>query len=123
MANPRLIKKRLSSVKNIKKISKALEMVAASKVQKAQDKALASKPFADKIFELMGRLDSGVSEKEIPLLRSNEVSGNRLFVLVSSDRGLCGSLNSNLFRHLLSFAKSSPCESAKYLPFLPTVIK
>lgn len=103
MANPRLIKKRLSSVKNIKKISKALEMVAASKVQKAQDKALASKPFADKIFELMGRLDSDITEKEIPLLRSTEVSGNRLFILVSSDRGLCGSLNSNLFRHLQNF--------------------
>ena len=106
MANQKAIKKRLSSVKNIKKISKALEMVAASKVQKAQEKALASKPFADRIFELMQRLDSKVSEKEIPLLRKDKITGNRLFIIVTSDRGLCGSLNSNLLRHISSFLEN-----------------
>ena len=106
MANQKAIKKRLSSVKNIKKISKALEMVAASKVQKAQEKALASKPFADRIFELMQKLDSKVSEKEIPLLRKDKITGNRLFIIVTSDRGLCGSLNSNLLRHISSFLEN-----------------
>lgn len=106
MANQKAIKKRLSSVKNIKKISKALEMVAASKVQKAQEKALASKPFADRIFELMQRLDSKVSEKEVPLLRRDKITGNRLFIIVTSDRGLCGSLNSNLLRHISSFLEN-----------------
>jgi len=106
MANQKAIKKRLSSVKNIKKISKALEMVAASKVQKAQEKALASKPFADRIFELMQKLDSKVSEKEIPLLRKDKITGNRLFIIVTSDRGLCGSLNSNLLRHISGFLEN-----------------
>lgn len=106
MANQKSIKKRLSSVKNIKKISKALEMVAASKVQKAQDKAFASKPFADKIYELMGRLDTDASEKEIPLLRKNRITGNRLITIVAPDRGLCGSLNSNLFRYLNRFLEN-----------------
>ncbi len=103
MASQRLIKKRLSSVKNIKKISKALEMVAASKVQKAQDKAVASKPFAEKIYELMSRLDSKEAEKEIPLLRTGRITGNRLIILVSADRGLCGSLNTNLIRYTSDF--------------------
>jgi F-type H+-transporting ATPase subunit gamma len=103
MANQRTIKKRLSSVKNIKKISKALEMVAASKVQKAQDKAIASKPFAEKIFELMAGVDPKISEQEIPLLRAGKITGDRLIILVTSDRGLCGSLNSNLLRYMTQF--------------------
>jgi len=103
MTSQRIIKKRLSSVKNIKKISKALEMVAASKVQKAQDKAVASKPFAEKIYDLMGRLDTKAAEKEIPLLRTGRITGNRLIILVSADRGLCGSLNTNLIRYLSEF--------------------
>lgn len=103
MSNQRTIKKRILSVKNIKKISKALEMVAASKVQKAQDKATSSKPFAEKIYDLVARLKPAVSAKEIPLLRLNKVTGDRLFVIITSDRGLCGSLNSNLLRHTIRF--------------------
>ncbi len=103
MANPRLIKKRVSSIKNINKITKALEMVAASKVQKAQEKALNAKPFARTIYELVHTFAQETDPKNVPLLRVPENITKTLYILVSTNRGLAGSLNTNLFRGLLDF--------------------
>lgn len=100
MINPRLIKKRVNSVKNIGKITKALEMVSASKVQKLTQKALNAKPYARLIYELVGNLAGDSELLEIPLMRQPETENNALYILISTNRGLAGSLNTNLFRKL-----------------------
>ncbi len=103
MANPRLIKKRVSSIKNIGKITKALEMVSASRVQKAQEKAVSAKPYADMIHELVGSLAGERASIEIPLMRKPTEKGSDLIILISTNRGLAGSLNTNLLRKVSNF--------------------
>jgi len=100
MINPRLIKKRLSSVKNIGKITKALEMVSASKVQKLTEKALNAKPYAKLIYELVGNLAGDSEAMEVTLMKQPEKIESELYILISTNRGLAGSLNTNLFRNL-----------------------
>ena len=102
MADPRLIKKRVSSVKNIGKITKALEMVSASKIQKAQNAAINAKPYARVIYELVSSL---AKDKivEIPLMRIPEEPRTDLYIIVSTNRGLAGSLNTNLFNFLATY--------------------
>jgi len=98
MANIRVIKRRIKSAKNISQMTKAMEMVAASKMKKAQEKALLGKPYAQKIYEVVVELASRTQIKHHPLLTSGNPSGKCLAVLISTNKGLCGSLNSNLFR-------------------------
>lgn len=100
MINPRLIKKRLSSVKNIGKITKALEMVSASKVQKLTEKALNAKPYAKLIYELVGNLAGDSEAMEVSLMKQPEKIESELYIIISTNRGLAGSLNTNLFRNL-----------------------
>lgn len=100
MINPRLIKKRLTSVKNIGKITKALEMVSASKVQRLTEKALSAKPYARLIYELVGNLAGDSDAAGVPLMRQPEDVKSSLYILVSTNRGLAGSLNTNLFKNL-----------------------
>ena len=102
MANPRLIKKRVGSIKNIGKITKALEMVSASKIQKAQSKALSAKPYAGAIYEMIANLSYDFESNEIPLMRQPKFTANDLYVLISTNRGLAGSLNVNLFKKIES---------------------
>lgn len=102
MANPRLIKKRVGSIRNIGKITKALEMVSASKIQKAQSKALSAKPYAAAIYEMIANLSLEFESKEIPLMRQPKIINNDLYVLISTNRGLAGSLNVNLFKKIES---------------------
>lgn len=99
MANIRLIKRRIKSAKNISQITKAMELVAASKMKKAQSKALAGKLYAEKIYEMVMRLAAKANYAAHPLLaKSQKVTGKRLVVFISTNKGLCGSLNTNLFR-------------------------
>lgn len=100
MANTRLLKKRVESVKNIGKITKALEMVSASKVQAAQDKALAAKPFAEKIYEVINQMPVETLKSQVPILRQPEKINKALYIVISTNRGLAGSLNTNLIRKL-----------------------
>ena len=97
MANQKQIKKRVSSIENIGKITSALEMVSASKVQKAQDSAARSKPYADKVYELVSAVSSEKVPINLPLLRQPETVKSDLYILISTNKGLAGSLNSNLF--------------------------
>lgn len=99
MANQKLIKKRVGSIKNIGKITSAMEMVAASKVQKAQDAAMRAKPYAEKVYELVSAVASERTAN-LPLLRRPESVRNDLYILISSNKGLAGSLNTNLFSKL-----------------------
>lgn len=99
MANQKQIKKRVASIKNIGKITSALEMVSASKVQKAQDKALAAKPYADKVYELVQAM-AGEKDLNMPLLRKPDAIKNDLYIVISTNKGLAGSLNTSLFATL-----------------------
>jgi F-type H+-transporting ATPase subunit gamma len=100
MASGKEIRGKIASVKNTQKITRAMEMVAASKMRKAQDRMRASRPYADKIRNVIYHLAQAHPEYQHPYLISHEP--RRIgFIVVSSDRGLCGGLNTNLFRTLL----------------------
>jgi len=103
MENPRLIQKRVKSARNIGKITKALEMVSAARVQRAQDKATSAKPYATKIYELVQSFGQKADAQEVPLLRRPEKVVNQLFIVMTTNRGLAGSLNTNLFRFFAGF--------------------
>lgn len=100
MASGKEIRSKIASVKNTQKITRAMEMVAASKMRKAQDRMRASRPYADKIRNVIRHLAQAHQEYQHPYLTSREVKKVG-FIIVSSDRGLCGGLNTNLFRTLL----------------------
>ena len=101
MANIRLIKRRIRVSKNIAQVTKAMQMVAASKMKKAQEKAVSQKPYAQKILELVSQFSKGkeIDPVSYPLFKKN-LGKKNLIILVSTNKGLCGSLNSNLFRSL-----------------------
>ncbi len=100
MASIRLIRRRIRSTKNIAQITRAMEMVAASKMKKAQEAALAGKAYADKIYEATRELTQRTDKKAHPLLSLGNPSGKILVVVISTTKGLCGGLNANLFREV-----------------------
>jgi F-type H+-transporting ATPase subunit gamma len=99
MANLRDIRRRIKSVKNTAQITKAMQLVAASKMKKAQDQAMSGRPYADLLNDVLVNLKEQTSEEDHPLLKENE-GEKELVILVSTDKGLCGGLNTNLFRIL-----------------------
>ncbi len=101
MAVGKEIRTQISSIKNTQKITSAMEMVAASKMKKAQNRMLASRPYCEKISSVIGHLAHAHSEFEHPYMNSSEKLQRIGIIIVSSDRGLCGGLNTNLFRHIL----------------------
>lgn len=98
MASTRLIKRRIKSAKNIAQITRAMEMVAASKMKKSQNAAIAGKPYAQKIYEAVYELTKKCDSQYHRLLRKNLESNKSLIILISTNKGLCGGLNTNLFR-------------------------
>lgn len=103
MQNLRVIKGRIKSAKNIAQITKAMELVAASKMKKAQQAAESGKLYAEMIREMVMKLGTKVDMSSHPLLKKPKtITGKRLILLISTNKGLCGSLNSNLFRYSLS---------------------
>lgn len=100
MAAAKEIRSKIKSIKNTQKITKAMEMVAASKMRKAQERMEASRPYAEKIHEVIGHLSMAHPEYHHAYMDSREVKRVG-FVLVSTDRGLCGGLNVNLFKRAL----------------------
>lgn len=102
MASIRILRRRIKSAKNIAQITKAMELVAASKMKKAQAQALAGKQYAQKIYEMVTELARRTDVSNHPyLIRPKLLTGKRLIILISTTKGLCGGLNSNLFRYLL----------------------
>ena len=97
MASTRDIRRRIKSVKNTRQITKAMELVAASKMKKAQQAALASRPYAQLMAGMLAALASRVDESFHPFLAQREVK-TRGILLVTTDKGLCGPLNANLFK-------------------------
>lgn len=97
MASPRDIRRRIRSVKNTAQITKAMQMVAASKMRKAQQAALAGRPYATLMNQVLGEVTAHAGDFTHPLMEQREIR-KRAVILVSSDKGLCGGHNSNLVR-------------------------
>lgn len=91
---------KIRSVKDTRKITTAMEMVAASKMRAAQNQMLATKPYAEKIIQVISHLAKAHPEYQHEFLKIREIK-RAGFIVVSSDRGLCGALNSNMFRRLV----------------------
>jgi len=97
MASTRDIRRRIKSVKNTRQITKAMELVAASKMKKAQAAALAGRPYTQLMADMLAALATRVDESHHPFLTQREVK-TRGILLVATDKGLCGPLNANLFK-------------------------
>src|SRR4051812_40055803 len=97
MPSQREIRRRIGSVRNIKQITRAMQFVAASKLKRAQDATLQSRPYADKLDEVLADLAAVLGADDHPLLARRE-GGTRCIVLLTTDRGLAGSLNTNTIR-------------------------
>ena len=94
------IRRRIKSVKSIQQITKAMKMVAAARLRKAQDKALASKPYTDKMIEILNNVAQGVDDISHPLLAVREVK-KVAYLILTSDKGLAGAYASNVIREAL----------------------
>ncbi|HET7704078.1 MAG TPA: ATP synthase F1 subunit gamma [Candidatus Limnocylindrales bacterium] len=97
MASQREIRRRIGAVRNIKQITRAMQFVAASKLRRAQEATLASRPYSEKIDEVLADLAAVLSGEDHPLLAERE-GGARLIILFTTDRGLAGPLNTNTIR-------------------------
>ena len=104
MASAQEIRNKISSVKNTQKITNAMQMVAASKMRRTQDRMAEGRPYSEKMRQVIGHLANCTSEYKHPYLQERPV--NRVgYIVVSTDKGLCGGLNINLFRHLVNNMK------------------
>ena len=106
MASTRDIRRRIKSVKNTAQITKAMQMVAAAKMRKAQQAALVGRPYAQLLNEIMAEAAAHTIGFDHPLMQSRPVA-KRAVILVGTDRGLCGGLNSNLFREASKLDKDT----------------
>src|SRR3989338_7475669 len=105
MANTRDLKRRIKSVKNTSQITKAMEMVAATKMKRAQNQALSSRPYSENLSEALARLLPKINIEFHPLLSGNK-SDKTGVILLSTDKGLVGALNTNLIRSVSTISAS-----------------
>jgi len=115
MANLKAIRDRIQSVKNTKKITEAMRLVAAAKVRRAQAQVIATRPFADRLAQVLYGLQARLrfEEANLPLLRKRDVQKVALMV-VTGDRGLCGAYNSNVIRRAETRAQELKREGIDY---------
>ena len=104
MASGKEIKGKIGSIKNTQKITSAMEMVAASKMKKAQDRMASGRPYAQNMLKVIGHIANGSLEYRHPYLEEREVK-NVGYIVISTDRGLCGGLNTNEFKVVAKDAK------------------
>lgn len=112
MAGAKEIRGKIASIKNTRKITKALEMVAASKMRKAQDRMRAGRPYAEKIRKIIGHLRQVNLDYKHPFTLERPVTSIGI-VVISTDRGLCGSLNLNLFKATLTTIREAHARGVK----------
>ena len=105
------IRRRIRSVKNTAQITKAMQMVAASKMRKSQAAALAGRPYQEVLNRALGALRGRIDPQATPLLIDRPVR-SELILVISSDKGLCGALNTNLFRELTAIDMTAPSFAA-----------
>ena len=109
MAGAKEIRTKIASIKNTQKITRAMEMVAASKMRKTQERMRASKPYATKIYNVVRHIARATSEYRHPFMTVREIKRVGVIV-VTSDRGLCGGLNANLLRETISSMRNWQAE-------------
>lgn len=107
MASIKDLRRRIRSTKNMQQIFKAMEMVAAAKLRRAQIRAQASAPYAQKITEMLGKLAGAAAELEHPLFKSREVKTTAI-VVVTADRGFAGAYNTNVLRAVEARLREAP---------------
>ena len=105
MASLKSIKKRIVSVKSTRQITKAMKMVSAAKLRRAQENVVAARPYATKLREVMERLAVSQESDPHPLMVRRETSPRALIILVTSDRGLCGGFNANISKGVERFIR------------------
>ncbi len=113
MAAGKEIRGKIKSVENTKKITKAMEMVAASKMRKAQERMRAARPYAEKVRSLAANLAQATPEYKHPFMRNNDSAKTVGFIVVTTDKGLCGGLNTNLLRATTAKLKEVEAEGSK----------
>ena len=106
------VKNRIGSVKSTQQLTKAMKMVAAAKLKKAQDKVLQLRPYSKKLNEILSNLSSSINND---LFKNREIN-SALVVVVSSDKGLCGSFNSSLFKEFNTFCSQNNFKNITVLP-------
>ena len=94
----RALRRRIRSVQSTKKITKAMELIAASRILKAQQRVTAARPYTERITEVIGNLAAGGAGRGSPLLEERPVVGTVAYVVITADRGLCGAYNSTVIR-------------------------
>ena len=102
MANKRILVKRRKSVRNIRKITRTMQLIATARFQAAFKRATASKPYTEKLAELVASLSSGSENVDHPLLAPREEAKTSVLLVISSNRGLCGGYNTNVLRTALA---------------------
>ena len=113
MANGKEIRNKIKSVESTRKITKAMEMVAASKMRKAQDRMRAARPYSEKIRRVAGNLSHALTDYSHPFLEEREEIKGIGLIVVTSDKGLCGGLNTNLLRLALGRMKEWDAQGKK----------
>jgi F-type H+-transporting ATPase subunit gamma len=115
MANLKVIRDRISSVKNTKKITEAMRLVAAAKVRRAQEQVTSTRPFADRLAQVLYGLQNRLrfEDADLPLLKQRQVRSVGLLV-ISGDRGLCGGYNNNVIRRAETRARELKAEGLNY---------
>ena len=113
MAAGKEIRGKIKSVENTKKITKAMEMVAASKMRKAQERMRAARPYAEKIRDLASNLSSATPEYKHPFMVVHDGAKTAGFIVVTTDKGLCGGLNTNVLRATTAKLKELEGEGLK----------
>jgi F-type H+-transporting ATPase subunit gamma len=107
MATLRDIRRRIRSVQSTQKITRAMKLVAAAKLRRAQERVMEARPYAARLGELVGALARGLGEDKHPLLARRE-GPRRLYLVITADKGLCGAFNSNLLRRSQDLLRASP---------------
>jgi F-type H+-transporting ATPase subunit gamma len=117
VASIREIKRRIKSVKNIAQVTRAMQMVAASRMRRAQEQALASRPYANKAWEILTHLASqrGNVQQLHPLLMRREPVNNIAIILITADKGLAGAYNTNLLRTVIRFMSDTEWTNAQLI--------
>ena len=107
MPSTRDIRRRIKSIKNTAQITKAMQMVAASKMRRAQDAAMAGRPYAELMNRMLAEVTATATDFQHPLLENRTNTKKRAVILVSTDKGLCGGLNTNLLRDAAQLDKEN----------------
>src|ERR1700736_4812639 len=116
MASTIDIRRRIRSVKNTQQITKAMKMVSAAKLRRAQDRMFAARPYAAALRTVLSSVAARVEGSDHPLLREHEQENSVLLIVVTSDKGLCGAFNSNVIKAAQNAIREHSWKGVELLP-------